>query len=379
MSDQSNIKDTHCKKKDENVFKHAWYHVEEALHLRSHPPAEDIPPPVPPKDEKWLVITIDKSVPQGQEPDRSFWDKLFRKQQNSQQALEEEEAVSISIPADAALQHLGVQSDDKDLQEKKNYFERMAAKVKEKFDEDDDNSDSDSDSDSDKEDKGRPKTEQEKQELKQRRKLAPKVDPKEMKEAHRAIYGQTSVDEKAEEEAEKRLFGSWWGCHPRRSWAERKLAKQQEAEREQQRVLAELAAKRKAEQDAADAAARAAEEAARASRRRWWQLKAPETDEQKAQKAKEKERKERKSTTRKRQAIAAAAAYEAMKEYQERQAKEGKEVSHGEMKAILAGMAMAECVKLFESRHDDDDDDDDKDDMVADAGSKVLKLFELMN
>jgi len=68
-----------------------------------------------------------------------------------------------------------------------------------------------------------------------------------------------------------------------------------------------------------------------------------------------------------------------MKKYQEHEAKEGKKVSHAEMKAVLAGMAMAECVKLFESRHDDDDDNDAKDDTVAEAGSKALKLFELMN
>jgi len=66
-----------------------------------------------------------------------------------------------------------------------------------------------------------------------------------------------------------------------------------------------------------------------------------------------------------------------MKLYNEKQEKEGKKVSHGEMKAVLAGMAMAEAVKLFENRHDDDDDDD-KDETVAEAGSMALKLFELL-
>ncbi|KAF9116300.1 hypothetical protein BGX27_003608 [Mortierella sp. AM989] len=357
-------------KKEENIFKHAWHSVEEALHLNSTPP-EDVPPPVPPKDEKWLVKTIDKSVPQGKQPDPSFWDKLLHRSHSSQQTENvHDEAVSINVPVDAALEYLGVQSDDSDLLEKKNYFKRMAARVKEKFDEDDDDSDSDSEDES----KGNTKTDQEKLENRQRKRLAPKVDPKEMKEAHQAIYGETSTNNKADEEAEKKMFGSWWGCHPRRSRAERKLAKQQEAEREQQRVLAELAAKRKAEQEAAEAA----EAAARAARRKWWQLKAPESAEQKA---KEKEKKERKSSSRKHQAIASAAAYEAMKKYQEHRAKEGKVDSHAEMKAVLAGMAMAECVRLFESRHDDDDDDDDdsKDDTVAEAGSKILKLFELLN
>lgn len=49
------------------------------------------------------------------------------------------------------------------------------------------------------------------------------------------------------------------------------------------------------------------------------------------------------------------------------------------MKAMLAGMAMAEAIKLLESFHDDDDDDDDdKDETVAEAGSVAIKLFELL-
>jgi len=209
--------------------------------------------------------------------------------------------VSISVPADAALKHLGVQGDDVDLVAKKNYFQKMAARVKEKFDEDDNDYDSDSDSDSDKNSK---KTEQEKLESRQRKRFAPKVDPREMKEAHRALYNQDLVvDKVADEEADKKKFGDWWGCHPRRSHAERKLAKQREAEAEQARVLAELQAKQKAEKDAADVAAAAA---AKAAKRKWWQLKAPLTVEQKEQKLKEKEKKEHKSSSRKHQAIAAA-------------------------------------------------------------------------
>lgn len=69
-----------------------------------------------------------------------------------------------------------------------------------------------------------------------------------------------------------------------------------------------------------------------------------------------------------------------MKAYQAKQIRQGKKVSHGEMKAILAGMAMAEAVKLLESKHhsgSDNDGIDGDDDAVAEAGSKVLKLFEL--
>jgi hypothetical protein len=247
---------------------------------------------VPPKDERWLVHTVNKRIPQDAEADRSFWDKLVHKVHGPKSnEEEEEEGVSISVPADAALKHLGVQGDDSDLLAKKNYFQKMAARVKEKFDEDDNEEDSDSESDG---------TEQEKLERRQRKRLAPKVDPKEMKEAHRALYNQDHViDVKADEEADKKKFGSWWGCHPRRSRAERKLAEQKEAEAEQARVLAELQAKQQAERDAAAAA----EAAAKAAKRKWWQFKAPETAEQKL---KEKEKKQHKSSMRKHQAIAAA-------------------------------------------------------------------------
>ncbi|KAF9933358.1 hypothetical protein FBU30_005762 [Linnemannia zychae] len=369
-------------KKDENIFKQAWHSVEDALHLRSDHPAEDVPPPVPPKDEKWLVKTVNKSPPKDEKPeDPSFWDKLFHKSQASQKAMDdndEEDAVSISVPADAAIQSLGIQGDDEHLEEKKNYFKRMAARVKEKFD-DDDNDDSDDDSDDDEEEKAKKaqkkasRTEQEKLEDLQRKKLAPKVDPKEMAKVHAAVYGVSAETLAKNSEEDKKLFGSWWGCHPRRSRAARRLAKQKEAEAEQERILQEIAAKQKAEYEAAVAAAAAA----KAAEKKWWQFGKPLSPEQKAKAAREKELKERKSSARKRQSLAAAAAYEAMKKYNEKQEREGKKVSHGEMKAILAGMAMAEAVKLIESR-DDDDDDDDKDDTVAEAGSMALKLFELL-
>ncbi|KAK3809029.1 MAG: hypothetical protein JOS17DRAFT_765411 [Linnemannia elongata] len=369
------------KEKEENIFKHAWHSVEEALHLRSDPPVEDVPPPVPPKDEKWLVKTVNKAPPKDQTPeDPSFWDKLFHKSQKSSPTANDNDndndAVSISVPADAALQHLGVEGDDAHLEEKKNYFKRMAERVKEKFDDDDSDSDSDDDDD-DKAKKAEKKasmTEEERLAHQQRKNLAPKVDPKEMQKAHAAVYGISAENQAKEVEADKKLFGSWWGCHPRRSRAARKLAKQKEAEAEQERILQEIAARQKAKFEAEAAAAAAA----KAAEKKWWQFGKEYSPAQKAQRAKEKNDKERKSS-RTHQALAAAAAYEAMKKYNEKQERDGKEVSHGQMKAVLAGMAMAEAVKLFENRNDDDDDDDDgKDDTVAEAGSMALKLFELI-
>ncbi|KAF9430697.1 hypothetical protein BGZ94_004914 [Podila epigama] len=363
--------------KEENIFKQAWHSVEEALHLRS-----DVPPPVPEKDERWKVKTVNKAVPLGQatpevQAEPGFWDSLFHRKSRSSSSAQsdddDDDYVSVSVPADAALKQLGVESDDKDIEEKKNYFKRMAIRVQQKFDDD-----SDDDSDDDTDDEGQkpavpPKTEEEKLEKQRRKKLAPKVDPKEMKAAHKAIYNTRDDDD--DDEADKKTFGSWWGCHPRRTWAERKLAKEREAEAERQRVLDELAAKKKAEEEAAAAAAAAA-------KRKWWRFGSSQTPEEiakeKAAKEKAIRQKERKETTHKRQAIASAAAYEAVKEYQVREAKKtGKKTSHGEMKAILAGMAMAEAVKLLSK--DDDDDEEGKDETVADAGSKVLKLFELMN
>ncbi|KAF9907271.1 hypothetical protein EC991_011172 [Linnemannia zychae] len=369
-------------KKDENIFKQAWHSVEEALHLRSDPPVEDVPPPVPPKDEKWLVKTVNKSPPKDEKPeDPSFWDKLFHKSQKTAAADDDDnEAVSLNVPADAALQHLGVEGNDAHLEEKKNYFKRMAERVKEKFDDDDEDDSDDSDSDDDDDEKTRKaekkasRTDEEKQEKLQRKKLAPKVDPKEMQKAHAAVYGVSPEAQAKEVEEDKKLFGSWWGCHPRRSRAARKLAKQKEAEAENERMLQEIAAKQKAQYEAAAAAAAAA----KAAEKKWWQFGKDYSPEQKAKMAKEKQDKERKSSSRKHQALAAAAAYQAMKMYNDKQEKDGEEVSHGQMKAVLAGMAMAEAVKLFENRDDDDDDDDDKDDTVAEAGSMVLKLFELL-
>lgn len=36
---------TNTAKKEENIFKQAWHSVEDALHLHSDPPVEDVPPP----------------------------------------------------------------------------------------------------------------------------------------------------------------------------------------------------------------------------------------------------------------------------------------------------------------------------------------------
>src|SRR5690349_16856889 len=97
---------------------------------------------VPPKDEKWLVKTVDLSLPHDQEPDPSFWDKIILKITSLHSSnpdnddIHDDEAVSISVPTDAALKQLGVHDDDHERQEKSNYFKRMSARCKEKFEED---------------------------------------------------------------------------------------------------------------------------------------------------------------------------------------------------------------------------------------------------
>ncbi|RKP13633.1 hypothetical protein BJ684DRAFT_764, partial [Piptocephalis cylindrospora] len=52
--------------------------------------------------------------------------------------------------------------------------------------------------------------------------------------------------------------------------------------------------------------------------------------------------------------IGAAAGYEAVKSYQKRREEKGLEPKHSKMKQIVAGMAMAEAVRLFETRGNGD-------------------------
>ncbi|KAG0234169.1 hypothetical protein BGW41_001221 [Actinomortierella wolfii] len=356
------------KKEDSNVFKDAWHSVAEALHLRS-----DTPPPVPPKDEKWKVKTINKAIPEEQKPDPSFWDRLFHSSEKKKagEDSDDDDGVSINVPANAALQQLGVEGNDQHLEEKKNYFKRMAQRVKEKFDNDDDDDDDDSDdndSDLDEQAKEGKTAEQIAEEKKRRRKLAPKVDPKEMQQAHKVLYKNKNVDDSdSDEEEDKKMFGHWWGCRPRRSKADKQAAKEGLLDGEEWEKVKKPSSKHDKEESAKEE---------NGDGRAWWQFGMGKTREERE---KERAQKERKATAKRRQALAAAAAYEAVKEYEARRAKKtGKPSSHSEMKAVLAGMAMAEAVKLLEKYNDDDElDDDDKDDTVAEAGNKALKLFEL--
>ncbi|KAF9971348.1 hypothetical protein BGZ73_005736 [Actinomortierella ambigua] len=362
------------KKEDSNVFKDAWHSVAEALHLRS----EDTPPPVPPKDEKWKVKTINKAVPEEQKPDPSFWDRLFhsheKKKADDGNDSDDDDGVSISVPADAALKQLGVEGNDQHLQEK-NYFERMAQRVKEKFDADDDDDDDDSDdndSDGDEEAKKGKTAEQLAEEKKRRRKLAPKVDPKEMQQAHKVLYKNKNADDSdSDEEEDKKMFGHWWGCRPRRSKADKQAAKESKNGKLLDDEEWEKVKKPRSKEDKVESA-----KEENGDGRSWWQFGSGKTREERA---KERAQKEKKETAKRRQGLAAAAAYEAVKEYEARRAKKtGKPSSHSEMKAVLAGMAMAEAVKLLEKYNDDDElDSDDKDETVAEAGNKALKLFEL--
>ncbi|KAF9938587.1 hypothetical protein BGZ67_010675 [Mortierella alpina] len=410
--------------KDENFLKHTWHSLEEALHLR-----EPVPPPVPPKDDRWLVKTVNLALPQDQEPDSSFWDRIVLKITSfhtaSSSELEndedhDEDAVSISVPADAALKQMGVAENDGELQEKRNYFKRMAARCKEKFDEDNEaleSSSSSSSIESASMEEGEGSPDQEASELRRQHRhshhlrlylhalhshlhrrrtehgesqpqsrLEPKVDPKEMKAAHRLLYPNTDQesDDGDEEDADRKLFGSWWGCRPRRSKAEALLEQQLDSDWEKIDFPTSKEDKRKSlgeQNGAAPVDLTTANNTANSAKRSWWKHRQPDTDVV-VPMNKDTLKKDRKATTKKLQAIAAAAAYEAMKEHQALKIRQGKKVSHGEMKAVLAGMAMAEAVKLLESRRGSkgaaDDDDEQRDETVAEAGSKALKLFELL-
>ncbi|KAF9920219.1 glucose repression mediator protein [Linnemannia zychae] len=380
--------------KEENILQRTWHSVEEVLHLR-----EPTPPPVPPKDEKWLVKTVDLSLPHDQEPDPSFWDKIVLKitsLHSSNQESNEDEEVSITVPTDAALQQLGVQDDDHERQEKSNYFKRMSARCKEKFEED----------------RQRPagsgalmspsalSVHQESSDQhhhhslrhllpsywvhhhrdKHSSSLSPKIDPKEMKAAHAAIYPQSQESNDEDEREGHRLFGAWWGCHDNRSASS--LDKDIEDDWEKINLPTHKDEKRRSMGEQNGALPIIYQEETGTpfnSKRKWWKHKSSMSSLDIPQASPSTLRKEdQKAKLKKHQAIAQAAAYEAMKEYQARKIRQGKKVSHGEMKAILAGMAMAEAVKLLESRLGSDDDDDQRDETVAEAGSSVLKLFELL-
>ncbi|KAI8351118.1 hypothetical protein B0O80DRAFT_122957 [Mortierella sp. GBAus27b] len=164
------------------------------------------------------------------------------------------------------------------------------------------------------------------------------------------------------EEEDRKLFGSWWGWR-KRSKAEKELDKQLDNEWEKIDLKSSEDKQKSLEERNGDLRAGLFE-----SKRMWWKRGSDsEAPEQQINT-------DRKAITKRHQAIASAAAYEAVKEYHKRKEKQGKKVSHSEMKAILAGMAMAEAIKLLES----DDNDDDKDETVAEAGSAALKLFELL-
>ncbi|KAF9182331.1 hypothetical protein BGZ50_004975 [Haplosporangium sp. Z 11] len=444
--------------KEENAIQQAWHSLGEAFHLR-----ESTPPPVPPKDERWLVRTQSLALPDDQESDVvGFWDKIVLRitslhtqahTNTDSDDDEEQEFVSINVPADAALDQLGVSDDDDHLQEKKNYFKRMATRCKEKFEQDSNNSESILsfseivvDEDDSSQDRpyhydhphlerylhalrrhfGHSDTEHKVDDTfpGQRRRhhlLKPKVDPREMRDAHRFIYhhkhkqgheaisadDNSSIAEDNEEAEGRKLFGSWWGCRTRprppskqdphsesalddEEWEKVELPTSKEKKRRS--LLEQNGAVPLDPSSTAAAAAAVAAAISTGSRpgsgstnkgKNWW-FKSHENDAVAAALTdRPLSRDDRKAITKRRQAIAAAAAYEAMKEYQARKVRQGKKVSHGEMKAILAGMAMAEAVKLLESRHnggaeEEDDDDAQKDETVAEAGSKALKLFELL-
>ncbi|KAF9354648.1 hypothetical protein BGX34_010888 [Mortierella sp. NVP85] len=400
MSQAERTTDTSAHVKEESAIKQAWHSLGETLHLR-----EPTPPPVPPKDDRWLVKTVNLAAPHEEEEEEpGFWDKFVQRitKSNAQpDASEESSSVSISVPADAAIEQLGISSDDDELQAKRNYFKRMAARCKEKFDEDNKKTEavpplppslpppadplekeSHGTEGSSEHHRGtrhlhrylealhrhfhhhHDSDPQETQE-KSHAPFVPKVDPKEMEAAHRRLYhcGRESTEESKAEG--RKLFGSWWGWH-KRTHEEKELDKQIESEWE--KVDFPKSSEEK-QQSMLEKNGGTTTGLFGSSNWTWWKRNSS---------TESLTRKERKAITKRHQAIASAAAYEAVKEYHARKARHGKKVSHGEMKAMLAGMAMAEAIKLLESNHDDDDDDDDKDETVAEAGSAALKLFELL-
>ncbi|KAF8939934.1 hypothetical protein BGZ58_008320 [Dissophora ornata] len=386
---------------EENMLQQAWHSLEEALHLR-----EPVPPPVPPKDEKWLIKTVDLALPH-QEPDPGFWDRIvMRISHIHTQATteEEEEAVSINVPADAALDQLGIQSSDGDLQDKKDYFKRMAARCKEKFDEDsaqsvkgallpiedeDDTQDSVSSRSHHRHRHLRHYIEALHRHLhvhgtenqnQRHAQFVPKIDPKEAKASHRIVYHhRRERPDEDDEEEDRKLFGPWWGWRAKRSRAEKLMEKELDSEWEKIDLPKSSEEKRRSF-DERNGALPVGSPSVIDLSKGWW--KQPLGNVSTLTLPDKNETRHGQTSTNRFQAIAAAAAYEAVKEYNARKTRQGKKVTHGEMKAILAGIAMAEAVKLLESRlsngDGDGDSDHEKNEAVAEAGSTALKLFELL-
>ncbi|KAI1316538.1 hypothetical protein EDD11_009877 [Mortierella claussenii] len=430
----------------ENIIRQAWHSFEEALHLH-----EPRPPPVPPKDERWLVKTVNLAIPQ-EEPEPGFWDRLVQRiaamhthpiEHDDQDSQHD---ISINVPAEAALTQLGIQDQDQDMQHKKNYFKKMAVRCKEKFDDDNkygslpislstpssslssqmssasrgSSGDNDEDGPQDLQDQhpehhhrrhrhhlrqylhalhvqfhpvhGSQQNRQEQQQQEQIR-FIPTVDPKEMKAAHRMIYHRGhknthNTDLNQEEDVnedddreDRKLFGPWWGWHRiSSSKADKEIEKLLDSEWEKIEMPKSKEEKRQSlgEQNGTLATSTSHGVGSQSKWRRPPSFDAKSATTHDRDKAMGSLEYDRRAAAKRRQAIAAAAAYEAVKEYHARKLRQGKKVSHGEMKAALAGMAMAEALKLLESRHDHDDDENERDETVAEAGFSALKLFELM-
>ncbi|KAF9917215.1 hypothetical protein BX616_001646 [Lobosporangium transversale] len=419
--------DTRAPHYQENIFCQAWHSFEEAIHLRG-----TTPPPVPPKDERWVVKTANLAILQAEietetDVDHSIWDKIIQRITATHNHTTNEEAnqniVSIDVPAEAALRRLGVQEEDSELQNKKNYFKRMAVRCKEKFEEDGSNiskhaqlkggimdftastiSVAQSDNENEDEDSNgsQPSHDpnhsehhhrhqlrqylhalhlhflpyhvgqrQEQEREQNQTQFVPKVDLKGMKAAHQIIYNTKEDHREISSDSEGRtLFGLWWDWCPKRSKAEKQIEEDLDSEWEIIDVP-----KNKKEKIQSLCKQDGVVSAHVNDQKTWWKHKSLDTDAL-IMHSKSGYPNDRKAAAKRRQAIAAAAAYEAVKEYHAHKSRKGKKVSHGEMKAVLAGMAMAEAVKLLESRHSEDGNE--RDETVAEAGSCALKLFELL-
>ncbi|KAG0050426.1 hypothetical protein BGZ83_004802 [Gryganskiella cystojenkinii] len=408
---------------EDTLVQQLWHSIEEVLHIR-----EPAPPPVPPKDERWLVHTVDLSISQQHEDDAHFWDKLATKLTHRHLHPHhheiEQESVSIDLPVEAAMNHLGKPGNKKQIQDQKIYFQRMARLCQQKFEQDQEQMEEIESMKGSTVSKHEHRHQHVLSNLRNRlhhsRRLgnsssssshrgkldyAPKVDPEEMRAAHQLLYGHqersTSISfetnhghhsvekNESEESWGQSMFGLWWG-HRRHlesknedslgvdDWEKVDIPKNKT---DQSRLEENGYVISDSRSDSRSQFRPQSYQQGHLHHRHFRRtsktpsiLSAATLDRY--------TKDNHKSTLRRHQALAAAAAYEAMKAYQAKRIRQGKKVSHGEMKAVLAGMAMAEAVKLLESKHDhsynhEDQDSQGNDDTVAEAGSKVLKLFEL--
>lgn len=201
-----------------------------------------------------MVHTVDLSISPQDEEDVHFWEKLTSKMTSRyHHYITQQESVSIDVPTEAALNHLGNQGTEDELQQRRAYFKRMSRLCQQKFEHDNElalkeqqeaeslvNATTDNSPEQQHHQHRHHRVFSSlKDRLQGRRhstELAPKIDPEEMRAAHQLLYGHgnestssvnlvlgsnTTAASESEDSWGRSMFGLWWG-HRRHGRSEAK-------------------------------------------------------------------------------------------------------------------------------------------------------------